>query len=373
MRQCRHPNVIHCRGVLRPPNPSQFDNLWIVLEMCDWDLRKVMNTRMKQWSIDHVKRLLHQTLSGLAYLHSANVVHRDLKPANILVTASCDVRVCDFGLSRQIKKPTRGMDGMDMDQEDRESLTSQSGPSYGQGIGSVIPRTLTKHVVTRYYRAPELILLSSEYTQAIDVWSVGCIFAELLATLEPEAPRDSKRILFPGDSGYPVSATSNPDDVDDRRLERELAKPASMLTLIFSILGTPSHADIEGVTESEPMREALRNIAPICPKSLSRKYSASPDDAVDLLQKMLTFNPRTRISVADCLRSPCLAKTNGGPQLDHGVEMEFPFEGRKHNKNSLRALLLEEVSLFEHADRAMQEEMRRERGGVRGMPPPSPR
>ena len=79
------------------------------------------------------------------------------------------------------------------------------------------------------------------------MWSVGCIFAELLATLEPNAPRDSKRILFPGDSGYPVSATSNPDDVDDRRLERELRKPASMLTLIFSVLGTPTYQDIMDV------------------------------------------------------------------------------------------------------------------------------
>jgi serine/threonine protein kinase len=129
------------------------------------------------------------------------------------------------------------------------------------------------------------------YTDAIDVWSIGCIFAELLATLEPDAPRDSKRILFPGDSGYPVSATSNPDDVQPGRLDRELAKPASMLSLIFAQLGSPSHADIIGVTESEPMREALRNITPIAPKSLARRYSKSPDDAVDLLQKMLTFNP----------------------------------------------------------------------------------
>ena len=99
LRQCKHPNVIACRLVLRPPDPARFEHMWIVLEMCDWDLRKVMNTRMKQWSIEHVKRLLHQTLTGLAYLHGAKVVHRDLKPANILVTASCDVRICDFGYS----------------------------------------------------------------------------------------------------------------------------------------------------------------------------------------------------------------------------------------------------------------------------------
>lgn len=294
--------------------------------MCDWDLRKVMNTRMKQWTIEHVKRLMHQTLCGLAYLHGAKVVHRDLKPANILVTASCDVRICDFGLSRQILSKGRGDgDDMDLDMEDREALSKHSGAS---GLHGGPVRTLTKHVVTRYYRAPELILLSAEYTESIDVWSVGCIFAELLATLEPNAPRDSKRILFPGDSGYPVSATSNPDDVDDRRLERELRKPASMLTLIFNVLGTPTYQDIMDVTESEPMREALRNIPPIGSTSLARKYSASPDDAIDLLQKMLLFNPKTRITIADTLRHPCMAKTTGGFIMEHGTSMAFPFEVR---------------------------------------------
>ena len=152
--------------------------------------------------------------------------------------------------------------------------------------------------------------------------------AQLLATLEPNAPRDSKRILFPGDSGYPVSATSNPDDVDDRRLERELRKPASMLRLIFDVLGTPTYQDIMDVTESEPMRQALRSIDPIVPKSLARKYNASPDEAIDLLQRMLLFNPKTRITIADCLRHPCMAKTPGSIALDHGTRMDFPFEVR---------------------------------------------
>ena len=84
----------------------------------------------------------------------------------------------------------------------------------------------TIYALARYYRPPELTLLSPEYTPAVDVWSVGCIFAELLATLEPNAPRDSKRILFPGDSGYPVSATSNPEEVDELKLQRCAAAAA---------------------------------------------------------------------------------------------------------------------------------------------------
>ena len=103
LRQCRHPNVISCRSVLRPPDPSRFEHIWIVLEMCDWDLRKVMNTRMKQWTFEHVKRLMHQTLCGLAYLHGAKVVHRDLKPANVMLNRRGEVKISDFGISSQLE------------------------------------------------------------------------------------------------------------------------------------------------------------------------------------------------------------------------------------------------------------------------------
>ncbi len=91
-----------------------------------------------------------QILRGLKYLHSANVIHRDLKPSNILVNKNCDLKICDFGLARGFRS---------QDQEDPN---------------------LTDYVVTRWYRAPEVVLLASEYTKAIDVWSVGCILCELV-------------------------------------------------------------------------------------------------------------------------------------------------------------------------------------------------
>lgn len=97
---------------------------------------------------------LYQILRGLKYIHSANVLHRDLKPSNLLLNANCDLKIADFGLAR---------------------TTSETD-------------LMTEYVVTRWYRAPELLLNSSEYTSAIDVWSVGCIFAEIM-TREP---------LFPG-------------------------------------------------------------------------------------------------------------------------------------------------------------------------------
>lgn len=97
---------------------------------------------------------LYQILRGLKYIHSANVLHRDLKPSNLLLNANCDLKICDFGLAR---------------------VTSESD-------------FMTEYVVTRWYRAPELLLNSSDYTAAIDVWSVGCIFMELM----------DRKPLFPG-------------------------------------------------------------------------------------------------------------------------------------------------------------------------------
>ncbi|MBA0745245.1 hypothetical protein Gogos_007825 [Gossypium gossypioides] len=89
---------------------------------------------------------LYQLLRGLKYMHSANVLHRDLKPSNLLLNANCDLKICDFGLAR---------------------TTSETD-------------FMTEYVVTRWYRAPELLLNCSEYTAAIDIWSVGCILMEII-------------------------------------------------------------------------------------------------------------------------------------------------------------------------------------------------
>lgn len=99
---------------------------------------------------------LYQILRGLKYIHSARVIHRDLKPSNLLLNANCELKICDFGLAR----PTAENDIM------------------------------TEYVVTRWYRAPELLLNSTDYTAAIDIWSVGCIFMELLNRRPLFAGRD---------------------------------------------------------------------------------------------------------------------------------------------------------------------------------------
>ena len=107
---------------------------------------------------------MYQLLRGLLFLHSADIMHRDIKPCNLLVNTNCDLRICDFGLARGIDH------SLFVDQEQEFN------------------NAITKYVVTRWYRAPEIVLISKNYDESIDLWSVGCVFAELI----------SRQPLFPG-------------------------------------------------------------------------------------------------------------------------------------------------------------------------------
>ncbi|MCL4143270.1 UNVERIFIED_CONTAM: hypothetical protein GTU68_036683 [Idotea baltica] len=130
--------------------------VYIVQCLMETDLYKLLKSQ--KLSNDHICYFLYQILRGLKYIHSANVLHRDLKPSNLLLNTTCDLKICDFGLAR-VADPEHDHTGF-----------------------------LTEYVATRWYRAPEIMLNSKGYTKSIDIWSVGCILAEML----------SNRPLFPG-------------------------------------------------------------------------------------------------------------------------------------------------------------------------------
>eukprot|EP00698_Gefionella_okellyi_P006885 TRINITY_DN1663_c0_g1_i2.p1 TRINITY_DN1663_c0_g1~~TRINITY_DN1663_c0_g1_i2.p1 ORF type:complete len:390 (+),score=74.59 TRINITY_DN1663_c0_g1_i2:132-1301(+) len=235
----KHENVLCIRDIMRPPSKDQFKDVYLVSELMDTDLSQIIASD-QPLSDDHFQYFLYQTLRGLKYIHSGRIIHRDLKPSNLLLNGNCDLKICDFGLSRVAMH-----DDPDLD--------------------------LTEYVATRWYRAPEVMLSWKEYDQAIDIWSVGCIFAELLG----------RKPLFPGK-----------DYLDQ-------------IHKIIDITGTPAAEDVEQVTQ-EKARKYLRSL-PFKPKiPFARMYPQANPLALDLLEKMLTFNPKKRITMEQALAHPYL-------------------------------------------------------------------
>ncbi|KAI3354685.1 hypothetical protein L3Q82_019186 [Scortum barcoo] len=223
------------------------ENSYVVTELMQSDLHKII-VSPQPLSSDHAKVFLYQILRGLKYLHSAGILHRDIKPGNLLVNSNCVLKwkkvtifqICDFGLARV--------------EESDES------------------RHMTQEVVTQYYRAPEILMGSRHYSNSIDIWSVGCIFAELLG----------RRILFQAQS------------------------PIQQLDLITDLLGTPSMEAMRTACEGA-RAHILRG--PHKQPSLPVLYTLSSQathEAVHLLCRMLVFDPSKRISAKDALAHPYL-------------------------------------------------------------------
>ena len=171
-------------------------------------------------------------LCAVKYLHESNVIHRDLKPANILINEDCSIKLCDYGLARSItgvetsdmifktneeKEIQHNVPMMDdqssskTEEERKENVREKIMATKDQRKN--MKRELTGHVVTRWYRAPEIILLEKDYGPAIDIWAVGCIFAELLGMMKENAPTFiDRQPLFPGKSCFPLSPSKSPTD-----------------------------------------------------------------------------------------------------------------------------------------------------------------
>ena len=178
LRYLDHPNVVKIREIIQPNNLDTFNELYVVMEHAQSDLKKLVKSSI-HLEPDHIQMIVYNIITGLNYIHSANILHRDLKPANILINEDCEVKICDFGLARSVEEVKAEY----MEYEEDEPVpmpmpaleTKKSGGKPGltrNKGGLAIQQTkkeLTGHVVTRWYRAPELILLEREYNKAIDV------------------------------------------------------------------------------------------------------------------------------------------------------------------------------------------------------------
>lgn len=305
MSHLNHPHIVQIYDIIEPPNIRTFDELYFVMELCDSDMKKLVRTDVTLTPL-HINTLLYNLLVGLKYLHSAGVYHRDLKPANCLVNQDCSVKICDFGLSRAIF--TEQPQLQSLPNTPRDSGDEAEAPPAPEARRPLVPHTarakrcMTRHVVTRWYRAPELILLQDDYNELIDVWSVGCIYAELLQMLEG-CHHEDRGPLFPGSSCYPLS----PDRRHRHDSKFHTRGSTDQLNVIFDLLGTPPETDIAKL-QREDAKAHIRACSRRDGRGVRARFPSAPDLSVDLLEKMLRFMPRDRISVSQAIEHPLFAE-----------------------------------------------------------------
>ena len=279
------------------------------------------------------------------------MIHRDLKPANVLVNEDCSVKLCDYGLARSItgvesaeliirgSRSESELESTDSSMEvvADENVTMQDQQSNAEdskkddlrqklqktkNLRKNMKRELTGHVVTRWYRAPEIILLEKDYGPAIDIWSVGCIFAELLGMMKENAPTFMDRQpLFPGKSCFPLSPAK--DATESRKGFPFSAN--DQLAIIFSVIGTPSEDGRSFVTDQKALEylDSFPNQQRIDIKGI---YPGAPDEAIDFLNKILVFNPYYRMTLKECLEHPLFDKVRRPmPEgfVEKPIELEF--------------------------------------------------
>lgn len=230
LKELDHPNIVNLLDIIHSDT-----KLYLIFEFLDLDLKKYMDsTAPKGLSKELVKSYTHQLLEGLYFCHSHRILHRDLKPQNcnylklmlVLIDQQGRLKLADFGLARAFGIPLR---------------------------------TYTHEVVTLWYRSPEILLGSKHYSTAVDMWSVGCIFAEMV----------NRHPLFPGDS-----------EIDE-------------IFRIFRILGTPNEDIWPGVSQLPDFKPTFPYWSP---QNLQKFVEKLEPAGVELLKEMLAYNPADRIS-----------------------------------------------------------------------------
>ncbi|NXJ88363.1 CDK3 kinase, partial [Corythaixoides concolor] len=240
LRELKHPNIVRLLDVIYSRK-----KLYLVFEYMNQDLKKYMDsTQPRELPLSLVKNYLFQLLQGVSFCHSHRVIHRDLKPQNLLINEAGAIKLGDFGLARAFGVPLR---------------------------------TYTHEVVTLWYRAPEILLGCKYYATSVDIWSIGCIFAEMV----------TGKALFPGDS-----------EIDQ-------------LFRIFRTLGTPTEVTWPGVTQLPDYKEDF----PQWPRKDMKKIIPNLDrDGRNLLVQLLLYDPSRRISAKAALNHQYFWRRSRSPE-----------------------------------------------------------
>jgi len=238
MKELKHVNIVRLHDVIHTET-----KLILIFEFCEQDLKKYMDQHGDRGALDAatVRSFMFQLLKGTNFCHENQVLHRDLKPQNLLINRKGELKLGDFGLARAFGVPVN---------------------------------TFSNEVVTLWYRAPDVLLGSRTYSTSIDVWSCGCIFAEMI-------------------SGVPLFRGKDTQD---------------QLLHIMRILGTPSDQQLAKMAKDSP--EITLKPFPRCPKvDLQQVLPKASPAAIDLLERLLKFDPAERISAVDALSHPYFTET----------------------------------------------------------------
>jgi len=313
MKLVNHKNIIGLLNAFTPQKTlDEFSDVYLVMELMDANLCQVI-----QLDLDHerISYLMYQCLCGIKHLHLAGIIHRDLKPSNIVVKTDCTLKILDFGLARS------------------------TGTSF----------MMTPYVVTRYYRAPEVIL-GMGYKENVDIWSIGCIMGEIIRGA----------VLFPGS-----------DHIDQwNKIIEQLGTPARefmerlLPTVRNYVENRPRHA---GYTFERLFPDML------FPDDNTENGRTKASQARDLLCKMLVIDPQRRISVDEALKHPYICvwyedqEVNAPPPgpYDHSVDE------REHTVEQWKDLIYKEVVEYESAHNSMTNA--NVESTAHGAPPVAPR
>ena len=303
-----HDNIVTLLDVAKPENKLNYNDVYVITDLMETDLHRVIYSR-QELTDEHIQYFIYQILRGTLYFHSANVVHRDLKPANILANKNCDLKICDFGLDHGKIKD-----------DDKTVLNLIDNPSLPIEYSNNIiyddsKRELNDRNISRWYRAPDAILSPDDYKKPVDIWSIGCILAELLG----------RQPLFPADNNLD-----------------ELQK-------IISVLGSPSESDLEYINDTK-IKTFVNRLAKRTKQSFNLMFSNANPVALDLLGKMLTFSPKKRYTVEQCISHPYFEGLHD-PEQEPTAEstFDFSFDKESLSKEKLRNMIYEQSMRF-HGD-----------------------
>ena len=332
---------------------KNFDCIYLIFECLPSDLKKLIKSSCFL-TMDDVRMYVYHILCGLKYIHSCAVLHRDLKPGNILLDKNYQIKICDFGLARCVNRDKYTGAGNDKKDEKKEDIkddttkSKDSGSTTKSGKRGPPPKLkflknqkkeqiLSVHVVSRWYRAPELILIETNYTGSIDVWSVGCIFGELMMMIKENAKTFMDRTpLFPGTSCFPLSPPgSKKVKVNEFGFPNE---KADQLNIIFDVIGSPDEESMGFVTDPN----AVLYLKSLSQKKKNKinfksKFPGSCSESLDLLQKMLIFDPKKRITVQESLEHPFF-KSIRDPSKEEEATFNLEFEFEDDNNLTIEKL-----------------------------------